>query len=57
VFSFVNNWHIFGFSQKSGHDMARKKLLLDRQKEGKARLRLAGKVPVKKDVLMKVLRK
>ncbi|KAF6020357.1 GUF1 [Bugula neritina] len=42
---------------KSGHDMARKKLLLDRQKEGKARLRLAGKVPVKKDVLMKVLRK
>ena len=37
--------------------MARKKLLLDRQKEGKARLRMYGKVRVEKDVFMKVLRK
>ena len=37
--------------------MARKQLLLDRQKIGKAKLRLYGKVRVEKDVFMKVLRK
>ena len=43
--------------QKSGHDMARKKALLDRQKEGKAKLRSFGNVRVNKDVFVKVLRK
>ncbi|XP_067950104.1 translation factor GUF1, mitochondrial-like [Watersipora subatra] len=42
---------------KSGHDMARKRLLLQRQKEGKAKLRSYGQVRVEKDVFMRVLRK
>ena len=42
------------YLQKSGHDMARKKLLLDRQKQGKVRLRAIGKVRVQKDTFIKV---
>lgn len=34
--------------------MSRKKLLLERQKEGKARLRAIGKVRVQKDTFIKV---
>ena len=57
AFSYFNFWFFFFVQTVGGGDITRKKKLLEKQKEGKKRAKLVGKVEISQEAFFSVLQR